>query len=116
MSDEAHTDEQREEMTPKGGARISIRDARVSKALAWIWAALGAGLLWAVSLAANNLYQLNLTVARGIDADASRDSRLNDHELRLRQMERDVSTLEGKVYRGIDGYETPVTPRGSRGR
>lgn len=75
-------------------------DSRVSTALRWFWGLVGAGIAGSVLLAANNLYQLNMTVARGIDADANRDSRLNDHEGRLRQVERDVNMLAGKNLRG----------------
>jgi hypothetical protein len=95
------------------GAQISIRDSRVSKALGWFWGLVGTGIVGSILLAANNLYQLNVTVARGIDSNIIRDARLDDHESRLRQMERDVSVIEGKVFRGIPGYEPPVVPRGN---
>ena len=114
MTDENGIDEQLGRRG--GGARVDIRDGRVSKALAWVWTTLGAGIIGATLLAANNLYQLNVTVARGVDSDASRDRRLDDHEGRLRQMERDVSTIEGKVLRGLDGYQEPVKPRGPGGQ
>lgn len=98
------------------GASIRMRDGRVSKLIAWAWATLGMAAVSGTWIAANNLYQLNVTVARGIDMDASRDQILADHEQRLRQMERDVSTIEGKVFRGVPGYEEPVAPRGPHGR
>lgn len=92
------------------GANIQIQDGRVSKALAWFWGIVGMSITGAVLLAANNLYQLNVTVARGLDSDIARDARIDDHESRLRRVERDVSTIEGRVFRGVDGYEEK--PRG----
>ncbi len=87
------------------GAQVNISDSRVSRALSWFWGIVGMAITGSILLAANNLYQLNVTVARGLDGDAARDLRLNDHETRLRQVERNVSTIEGKVFRGLDGYE-----------
>lgn len=89
-----------------GGAVMELRDARLSRALAWFWGLVGTGIIGSVLLAANNLYQLNLTVSRGIDADANRDLRLNDHEDRLRQVERDVNTWAGRNLRGGERKET----------
>jgi len=87
-----------------GGASIQMKDSRVSKALGWFWGLVGAGIAGSILIAANNLYQLNLTVARGQDSDVIRDARIEDHENRLRQVERDVSTIEGRVFRGVAGY------------
>ncbi len=93
------------------GAQINMQDGRVSKALAWFWGIVGMAITGSILIAANNLYQLNVTVARGIDSDMTRDARLNDHEQRLRQVERNVSTIEGKVFRGVDGYDDPKEAR-----
>lgn len=87
------------------GGSIRLRDSRVSNALRWFWGLVGTAIAGSIMLAANNLYQLNLTVARGLDADAARDLRLNDHEDRLRKVEREQDVLEGKVFRGVDGYQ-----------
>jgi hypothetical protein len=92
------------------GANIQLQDGRVSRALAWLYGVIGTGIIGATLLAANNLYQLNVTVARGLDSDIVRDARIEDHESRLRRVERDVSTIEGRVFRGIDGYQEK--PRG----
>jgi hypothetical protein len=91
------------------GANIQLQDGRVSKALGWFWGIVGMSITGSILLAANNLYQLNVTVARGLDSDIVRDARIEDHESRLRRVEKDVSTIEGRVFRGIDGYEE--TPR-----
>lgn len=89
----------------EGGASIRMKDSRVSKALGWFWGIVGTGIAGSILIAANNLYQLNLTVARGQDSDLVRDTRIEDHEARLRQVERDVNTIEGRVFRGVPGYE-----------
>lgn len=95
-----------------GGGSVTIRDSRVSKALGWFWGLVGAGIAGSILIAANNLYQLNLTVARGQDSDAARDLRIEDHETRLRNVEREVNTIEGRVFRGVDGYQTEEPKRG----
>lgn len=101
MTDESDIDSQlRKDAKSSGGSRISMRDGRVSKLLQWFWGALGLLSVSLLGIAANNLYNLNVTVARGLDADASRDRRIEDHEMRLRQIERDVNTIEGRNLRG----------------
>jgi hypothetical protein len=110
------SDEDASEEAGGRGARIHMQDRRLSKALAWLWGILGSALVGSVLLAANNLYQLNVTVAQMASSNAMAAAQIADHETRLRQMERDVSTLEGKVFRGVSGYEEPVSPRTSHGR
>jgi hypothetical protein len=100
----------------RSGASIQIRDGRFSKLLNWFWGFIGLAAVSGSFTAASNLYQLNLTVARVADSNAVAAQQLKDHEDRLRQVERDVSVIEGKVFRGVRGYEEPVTPRGPRGR
>jgi hypothetical protein len=97
------------------GPRMDIHDGRVSGVIKWVWSLIGAGIIGATLLAANNLYQLNVTVARAADVNYAQERRLDDHEGRIRQMERDVSQIEGKVFRGVDGYQEPVKPRGPNG-
>jgi hypothetical protein len=105
-------DSQAEEVRGKGkredgGGRIHMSDGRVTSALHWFWGALGTLGVTLLGIAANNLYNLNVTVARGLDADATRDARIQDHEVRLRQVERDVNTLEGRNLRGEPKLEEP---------
>lgn len=97
-----------------GGASVTLKDTRVSKALAWFWGIVGTCIAGGVWLAANNLYQLNLTVQRIADNNAMVASQLADHEARVRQLERDVSTIEGRVFRGLDGYQQEPKPEASR--
>lgn len=90
-----------------GGGSVSNTDPRFSRLLAWFFGALGIGSITVIGLAANNLYQLNLTVARGIDADAAQDKVLEDHEDRLRQVEREAATWSGRNLRGAPKEEPP---------
>lgn len=96
----------------EGGGSVRMEDKRVSIVRDWAWGIIGTGIIGASLLAANNLYELNLTVARGVANDAIAEARYQDHEARLRQVERDLSQVEGKVFRGVPGYEEPVKPRG----
>ena len=98
--------------TEGGGASIRHYDPRVSRVRDWAWSIIGAGIIGASLLAANNLYQLNLTVARGVANDAIAELRYQDHEARLRQNERDISAIEGKVFRsGFDPTKEPARGR-----
>lgn len=106
MTDESEIDEQIEDGKPRresGGASIYMRDGRVSRALGWFWGIVGTGLVGSVLLAANNLYELNLTVARGVANDALAESRYQDQEGRIRQLERDVNSIQGRIFRGPRG-------------
>lgn len=96
-----------------GGASIvQSNDPRVSKLFAWALGFLGTAIATGSFMAANNLYQLNLTVAQGVKNDAAQMARIDDHEIRLRAVERDVSAIEGKVFRGVDGFgENKHAPR-----
>lgn len=76
----------------------------LSKLEKGFWSFLALAIVAGSFTVANNLYQLNLTVAQGVKNDAAQAARLDDHEVRLRQVERDVSTIEGKVFRGVKGY------------
>lgn len=93
--------QRRREATASGGATVHMEDRRVSKALGWFWGIVGMVIAGGVWLAAQNLYQLNLTVTRIADNNAIVAAQLADHEARLRQMERDVNTLAGKNMRGV---------------
>lgn len=89
-----------------GGASITqMGDNRVTRLMNWFWTSLGLAVVAGSFTVANNLYQLNLTVAQGVKNDLLIATQIKDHEDRLRKVERDVSTLEGKVFRGVAGYE-----------
>lgn len=96
-----------------GGAGVLIQDSRFSSVINWVWIGMGSIAISLLGIAANNLYQLNITVARGLDADAARDIRLSDHELRIRQVEKDLNTVEGRVFRGVDGYDVSEPKHGN---
>ncbi len=109
MSTEGLPDDQRHK---QGGAVLEFHDGRVSSIVAWFFGVLGIAFVSLVGLTAKNLYDLNVTVARSIDADLARDIRLNDHEERLRQVERNMSTIEGRVMRGIEEMTKEEPRRG----
>lgn len=94
---------ERNRAVASGGARIH-QDGRVSKVMGWVWTVIGAGFIGAVMLVANNLWQLNLAINRLADNGEMFSKQLDDHENRLRRVEKDVSAIEGKVFRGLAGY------------
>lgn len=109
---DADHDEQAEDVrgNGRGGAYIA-QDSRLSKAIVWFWGVVGTGFMGAVLLVANNLWQLNLAINRLADNGAAFSAQLKDHEDRLRKVERDVSAVEGKIFRGVDGYASEKEPR-----
>ncbi len=96
------------------GASIqqSGHDPRFSKLLVWFWGFLGIAAVTGAFAVASNLYELNMTVAKLADNNIITTAKLQDHEARIRQVERDVSSIEGKVFRGVDGYEIKEPVRG----
>ncbi len=107
-------DEQAEEVRGRGrredgGASIVYRDPRVSKALGWVYGVLGTAFVSGTWLAANNLYQLNLTVAadaiwkqemaRQVAEVRALNERQEEH---INAVDRRVYTLEGKNLRGVE--------------
>ncbi len=95
----------------KGGGASINQDARVSKVIVWFWGIVGTGFIGAVLLVANNLWQLNLAINRLADNGAAFSAQLKDHEDRIRKVERDVSSIEGKVFRGVPGYGADEEPK-----
>lgn len=111
--------EDRDEHDPRarshrGSTRNVANDPRMSKLLAWFYGALGMALVTGSWIAANNLYQLNLTVDRGLRSDSQHEARLNDHETRLREVERDVITIEGRTFRGVAGMDQKADKKAVR--
>jgi hypothetical protein len=102
-------DEQAEDVRGKGrkvgGASIEFHDARVSRIAAWSLGVIGSLLVIAVAACAKNLWDLNLTMRDSLAFQRATITQLDDHERRLRGLERDVNTIEGRVFRGLDGYE-----------
>jgi hypothetical protein len=97
-----------------GGARISLRDGRVSKVLAWCYGSIGMAIVTGTWVAANNLYQINLTLAayavskqefdRQLVEIRALNERQEDH---INAVDRRVYTLEGRNLRG--GPDAPAT-------
>jgi hypothetical protein len=95
-----------------GGAAIEFHDARVSKIAAWSLGVIGSLLVIAVAACAKNLWDLNLTMRDSLAFQRNTIMQLEDHERRLRGLERDVNVIEGRVFRGLDGYEDKEPARG----
>lgn len=72
------------------GARMTVaHDPLFRRLVTWFWGVLGIGFVTCIGVAANNLYQLNLTVARAADNSVVMATSLADHEARLRALERE---------------------------
>ncbi len=107
-------DEQAEEVRGKGrredgGASIVYRDSRVSKLIDWVWAALGSGVIASVIYVGSQLGGLrdavadtNLQVALSRQQTTAILEELQDHESRIRQTERELSTIQGRNLRGVE--------------
>jgi hypothetical protein len=89
----------------RGASIIQSNDPRFSKLLVWFWGFLGVAAVTGAFAVASNLYDLNMTVAKLADNNLVTTAKLQDHEERIRQVERNLSSIEGRVFRGVDGYE-----------
>lgn len=90
-----------------GGASNDMQDARVSRGITWVLGIIGSLLVVALCFCANNLWQLNLTMRDVLTQNKTTVAQLSDHELRLRQVERSISTIEGRNLRGGPQQEVP---------
>ncbi len=107
-------DEQAEEVRGKGrredgGASITYRDPRVSKFVDWIWGIVGIGVIAAITYVGSQLGGLrdavadtNLQVALSRQQTTAILEELQDHEARIRQNERELSTIQGRNLRGVE--------------
>ncbi len=91
-----------------GGARVEIRDGRVTSVVNWVFTALGAlGLMVGVGVY-NKLSEMNDTLIRAVvkidtQADQIKEikTQLNDQQGDIEQLRAQVLSLEGKTLRGI---------------
>jgi hypothetical protein len=102
-------DEQHEELRDKrGGARIDIRDPRVSAVLSWVWTALGAlALLIGVGMY-NKLSNMNDTLLVAVSKLEAQGNQINDMRAEMSKQRDEMTALrsqvfmlEGKTLRGI---------------
>jgi hypothetical protein len=82
------------------GGSVRMYDPRVSRARDWILGVIGSLLVIVLGFCGKNLWDLNLTMRDVLKDGQTTVATLTDHELRLRQVERDVNTLAGKNLRG----------------
>ena len=95
-----------------GGARIELRDSRVSAGLQVFWGCLGVVLVGMAAWTATSINELNLNMARvltRLDQKDERDLRQDDD---LRGLNHDVAELQGKTFRNVDGYQKKEPDRG----
>lgn len=91
-----------------GGGRIEMKDPRVSAIGAWISNIIQGLVVLVLAWVANNLYQVNLTLAADavtkqqmLAAIADHKDLIQDHERRLETLSGRVYVLEGKTMRGV---------------
>lgn len=90
-----------------GGASAHVEDRRVSQAIAWLFGALGTGLVGALLWVASSITSLNNTATRLVTQNETIIKRLDQSDLRddrqdvdIRDLERGVSRLDGRNMRG----------------
>lgn len=93
-----------------GGARISMRDGRVSALINWIWAALGSVALLIGIGVYNKLSDLNDTIIRAVVQIENQSNEIKEIKSQQAEMRKDMDSLraqmyslEGKTLRGIEG-------------
>lgn len=90
-----------------GGAAIEVRDPRVSAAAQWVMNILQGLIVLVLAFVANNLYQVNLTLAADAVSKQEMARQLSEvrgvnerQEEHINYVDRRVYTLEGKNLRG----------------
>lgn len=103
MTDD-HQEQLRQLHAAKGGYEQRIRDSRVTSIAQWFWNLIGGLMVVALCFVANNLYQINLTLAA--DAVAKKQMSEDIAELKgdVKEIRGDVRELQGKTFRGVPGY------------
>lgn len=99
-------------MSDKPTATVHLSDPRVTRVSDWLLGLIGTGLVATGIWMAASINELNLTIARmtvqyevmGKRLDA-KDTRDDLQDARIGELRGDVSTLEGKTFRGVQGYE-----------
>lgn len=95
------------------GASITqtTHDKRLSALIGWAWLAVGGVAVSGIYYVGNKLSELNITLARAVtqiefhSAEIGHIKAVNaEQDSRLNRVERDVAVVEGKVFRGVDGY------------
>lgn len=89
-----------DETGKEGGASVHMEDGRISKGLNLFWGTLAVIFVSVLGFCANNLWQLNLTIRDVLTENKTTVAELSDHELRLRVLERDSATWNGRNLRG----------------
>lgn len=84
-----------------------VQDSRVSRGLAWAAGVIGSLLVIALTFCANNLWQLNLTMRDVLAENKAFLSRMDRVDRRddrqdvdIRDLQRNVATIEGRNLRG----------------
>lgn len=72
----------------RSGANVNVTDPRVSAVQAWILGLVGAGIVAAAAWGAKSLQDLNTTVTIAIARQDQQGHVQDDHEARIRQLER----------------------------
>ncbi len=95
-----------------GGASITVEDVRVSKAIAWVWAAIGSLALLVGVGVYTKLADLNDTLIRAVVQIENQGNQIREIKGQLAEQQRDIDalrvqmySLEGKTLRGIEGVK-----------
>jgi len=102
------------------GAQVTqTNDPRFSKALNWALGILGTVMVLVLTWIGTSINALTVAVTQGTErieflarTQVAAENRIDGHDARLNKVERDVALIEGRVFRGVSGYEKET----SRGR
>lgn len=105
-------------MTDTGASIQQTNDPRFSRAINWGIGLLGTLVVLVLTWIGTSINALTVAVTQGTErieflarTQVITEQRLDTHDSRLNKAERDIAVIEGRVFRGVQGYQ-----EASRGR
>lgn len=86
------------ESSGNDGARMEVRDSRVTRGIELLLAVVGVLIAGALAWVGNNINTLNTTVAKMSEQSASMISRLEANERKDDRQDDRINSIDGRVY------------------
>lgn len=79
-------------------------DRRFTRLIDWAWLAIGGAFVAGVYWVASSISNLNVTIGAAMVRIEYQDKRQDLSQAEITQLQKEVAELQGKVFRGVNGY------------